>query len=155
MVVLSRRLWWAVWRFPCLRRSWKWASRIVGLLNGFQCGLRHGPASTYLTVSLSQGLPLRGASLIDSIGPLAWTGFHVNHVNAVLLSHAGTVSLKFPKQGFSEWTPNGVHFWGPKQTPQKRCPPTVGGHLLGGPFLIPKWHPFWGQPLGGCLRGSV
>ena len=32
--------------------------------------------------------------------------------------------------------------------PPKRCPPTVGGHRLGGVFLSWKRPPFWGRPLG-------
>ena len=32
---------------------------------------------------------------------------------------------------------------------------TVGGHRLGGVFLIQTWPPFWGRPLGGSKRGSV
>ena len=39
--------------------------------------------------------------------------------------------------------------------PPKRCPPTVGGHRLGGRFLSQKRPPFWGRPLGGSKRGSV
>ena len=39
--------------------------------------------------------------------------------------------------------------------PPKVCPPTVGGHRLGGLFLIQKRPPFWGRLLGGSNRGSV
>ena len=35
---------------PCVCRSLQWASRSVGLPNCIQYGLRHGPASMYLTV---------------------------------------------------------------------------------------------------------
>ena len=65
-------------RFPCVCRSLQWASRIVGLPSRIQYGLRHGPASMYLTVYLSSGLPLCRASLIHTIRHPAYTGFHVH-----------------------------------------------------------------------------
>ena len=58
--------------------SWKWASRIVGLPKYIPYGLRHGPASTHLTVYLSPGLPHCRASLTHIIRPPTQTGFHVS-----------------------------------------------------------------------------
>ena len=58
-------------RLPCVCRSIQWASRIVGLPGYILYGLRHGPASMYLTVYLSPGLPLCRASHIHTIRPPA------------------------------------------------------------------------------------
>ena len=58
-------------RHPRLRKSFWWASRIVGHPNGIQLGLRHIHRLPNFTVYLSQGFPLRRASLIDTIGPPA------------------------------------------------------------------------------------
>ena len=57
--------------FPILRCIYHRASRIVGLPNGIQLGLRAIHRLPNFTVYLSQGLPLRRASLIDTIGPPA------------------------------------------------------------------------------------
>ena len=64
-------------RPPCLCRLFEWASRIVGLPGCIQHGLRHGPASMYLNVYLSPGLPLCRASLMHTIWPPAYTGLPV------------------------------------------------------------------------------
>ena len=71
----------------------------------------------------------------------AWknTGFHVNHVSAVLLEYAGTVILKFRQEGrfllqvcVHFWT----HFWFPDV-----CPPSGGksfGGSVSGPYMAPN-----------------
>ena len=39
---------------------------------------------------------------------------------------------------------NGVHVW-IRNRPPKRCPPTVGGHFLGGGKWVQKWTLNWGR----------
>ena len=59
-------------RFPCIFKCiYHGPTRIVGLPCSIQYDLRHGPASMYLTVYLSSGLPHCRASLIHTIGPPA------------------------------------------------------------------------------------
>ena len=84
----------------------------------------------------------------------AWknTGFHVNHVSAVLLDYAGTVIVKFPQEG--RFLPQVcVHFWTHFWFPDV-CPP-VGGHRSGGLFRVHTWLPTRGLALCGSKAGSV
>ena len=39
--------------------------------------------------------------------------------------------------------------------PTKRCPPTVGGHRLGGLFRVELWPCFWGRGSAGSVPGPV
>ena len=66
----------------------------------------------------------------------------------------GQPSINLNNEALNKGPKSGATFAGPFRPPIM-CPPTVGGHRLGGAFLIQIWHPFWGRSFVGSKRGSV
>ena len=67
--------------------------------------------------------------------------------STLLLSGEGTITEKFGNEASDFGPQMGANFRPPNRPP-KRCPPTVGGHLLGGLFWVRKSALILGPPFG-------